>query len=190
MFGLIAGLMLAISSPAQPEIQGLPDEAPRSGVVITVDVSTNTAYLFRDGVMEARSPAATGTEKTLIRGIDEWIFHTPEGHMKVLRRIVDPVWRKPDWAYIEAGEPVPPPNAPERYVKHHLGRFALDLGDGIMIHGTDDAGSIGHYASHGCIRLPNGMLERLWNETTVGTDVYVFESRPGSAEQMREGQQR
>ena len=173
---LVPALLLAVAaSVSAQQIQ-----TPQTGVVIMVDVSTNTLFLVRDGTVEAASPVATGSEKTLIHGDDEWIFHTPRGHMKVLRRIVDPVWRKPDWAFIEAGEPVPPPDSPTRFVKHHLGRYALYLGDGIMIHGTDETDSIGRYVSHGCIRVPNDMLERLWQETTIGTDVYVFESEPRS----------
>lgn len=159
----------------QPE--GLPAEAPRAGVVVTVDVSTNTVYLFRDGQLVKKSPAATGSGKTLDIGDDEWLFYTPRGHMKVLGKIKDPVWRKPDWAFVEAGERVPPPNSPKRLVHGHLGKYALNLGDGILIHGTDDAGSIGRYVSHGCIRVPNGMLETLWKNVPVGTDVYVFESK-------------
>ena len=56
--------------------------------------------------------------------------------------------------------------------------FALDLGDGILIHGTDDSSSIGHRASHGCIRLPDEMMQTLWRDVPVGTDVYIFESQP------------
>ncbi len=174
---LVPAILLAAALNAQ--------NAPQASVAIMIDVSTNTAYLVRDGVVEAQSPAATGSEKVLIHGDDEWLFHTPLGHMTVQRRILDPVWRKPDWAFIEAGEPVPPPDSPKRYVKNHLGKYALYLGDGIMIHGTDDADSIGRYVSHGCVRVPNDMLERLWQETKVGTDVYIYESQPGSSSQMR-----
>ncbi len=162
------------------QVEGLPSEAPRQGTVITVDVSTNTAYLFQDGEMITKSPAATGNEKTLERGEDMWQFHTPRGHMKVLRRIVDPVWRKPDWAFIEAGDSVPPPNSPKRLVKGHLGKYALDLGDGILIHGTDDIKSIGKRASHGCVRLPEKMLTTLYQAAKVGTDVYIFDSAPSA----------
>jgi L,D-transpeptidase-like protein len=158
--------------------EGLPDDAPRSGVVITVDVSRNHAYLFRDGELLTDGPAATGTEKILEHGDDLWLFHTPRGHLKVLRKIVDPIWVKPDWAFIEAGERIPPPNSPKRQVKGHLGKYALALGEGILIHGTDDPHSIGRYASHGCIRLPNDLLRKIWNVTKVGTDVYIFDSDP------------
>jgi lipoprotein-anchoring transpeptidase ErfK/SrfK len=170
----------------QPQqTEGLPPEAPRQGTVITVDVSTNTAYLFEDGQLIDKSPATTGNEKELTHGDDVWLFHTPRGHLRVLRKIVDPVWTKPDWAFIEAGEPVPPPDSPKRLVKHHLGKYALALGDGIFIHGTDDPDSIGKRASHGCIRLPNDMLDEVWKAAKVGTDVYIFDSRPQTASARR-----
>ena len=167
-----------------PPVEGLPPEAPRQGTIITIDVSTNTAYLFQDGEMVAKSPAATGTEKTLEYGDDMWQFHTPRGHLKVLRKIEDPVWRKPDWAFIEDGDAIPPPDSPKRLVKGHLGKYALDLGDGIMIHGTDDKRSIGRRASHGCVRLPNKMLSQLWKVATVGTDVYIFDSKPPAGQSI------
>src|SRR5438874_3207710 len=139
-------------------IEGLPDEGPRQGVVITVDVSKNHAYLFRDGELIDDGPAATGKETVLEHGEDMWLFHTPRGHLKVLRKIEDPVWTKPDWAFIEAGERVPPRDSPSRQVKNFLGKYALALGDGILIHGTTDKKSLGRPASHGCIRVPADLL--------------------------------
>jgi L,D-transpeptidase YbiS len=161
-----------------PALIGLPDEAPREGVVITIDVSRNHAYLFRDGQLLTEGPAATGTEKMLEHGDEYWLFHTPRGHLKVLRKIVDPVWTKPDWAFLEAGEPIPPPNSPKRQVKDYLGKYALDLGEGIMIHGTPDTASLGRRASHGCIRIPARMLAKAWKLAKIGTDVYIFDSQP------------
>jgi L,D-transpeptidase YbiS len=172
---IAAGLIMSLP---QVPIEGLPEEAPRAGVTITVDVSTNTVYLFRDGTLIDKAPAATGTEKVLKRGRRIWLFHTPRGHLKVIRKIVDPIWKKPDWAFIEEGEPVPPPDSPKRLIKGHLGKYALDLGEAILIHGTDEAKSIGRRASHGCIRLPNRLLEKVWRSAAVGTDVYIFDSRP------------
>jgi len=167
-------------------IEGLPPEAPRTGTVITIDVATNRLYLFKDGRLVDESLAATGSERVLKQGRHVWLFRTPEGHLKVLRKILHPVWNKPDWAFVEAGERVPPPNSPKRQVRGHLGNYALDLGDGIMIHGTDESNSIGRKASHGCIRLSNDMLERLWKNVPVGTDVYIFESRTPQTATNRE----
>ena len=161
----------------ETQIEGLPADAPRTGTVITIDVATNRLYLFKDGKLVDKSLAATGSEKLLKNGHKVWFFRTPQGHLKVLRKIEDPVWTKPDWAFIEAGEPVPPLNSPSRKVKGHLGKYALDLGDGIMIHGTEEYDSIGRKASHGCIRLPEDMLETVYKETPIGADVYIFESK-------------
>jgi L,D-transpeptidase ErfK/SrfK len=157
-------------------IEGLPPEAPRTGTLITIDVAKNKIYLFEDGELVDESPVATGSEKVLKNGHTIFLFHTPRGRMTVLRKIEDPVWTKPDWAFIEDGQRIPPADSPQRHVRGHLGKYALDLGDGIMIHGTDDARSIGKRESHGCIRVPGSMLETMWNAAKVGTEVYVFES--------------
>jgi lipoprotein-anchoring transpeptidase ErfK/SrfK len=160
-----------------PQVEGLPDDAPREGTLITVDVSKNKLYLFKDGQLVDQSPAATGKEKVLKKAGRTFFFHTPRGRMKVLRKIVDPVWTKPDWAFIEDGKPVPPIDSPKRKVEGHLGKYALDLGDGIMIHGTDEIDSLGRKASHGCIRLPGDMLEEVYHAAEIGTPVYIYESQ-------------
>ena len=162
----------------RPQIEGLPAEAPSTGTIVTVDVSTNTAYLFDNGELLQKSKVATGSDKLLKKGKRFWLFRTPRGRHKVLRKITDPVWTKPDWALVEEGKAVPPPNSPSRQVKGKMGKYALDLGDGILIHGTDDPNSFGRKASHGCIRMPEEMLEQVYSMATVGTEVYIFESNP------------
>jgi lipoprotein-anchoring transpeptidase ErfK/SrfK len=152
----------------------LPPEAPRAGVVVAVDTQNNIISLYNDGELVDQGPAATGSGKYLKRGLKEWLFHTPRGRQVVRRKLVDPVWTKPDWAFIEEGKPVPPRNSPKRQVKGHLGRYALDLGDGIMIHGTDDPNSLGRKVSHGCIRVGDELLEKIYQNAKVGTEVYVY----------------
>jgi len=174
---VILALSLFSNLPSVAQ-EGLPPDAPLNGTIITVDLSTNHAYLFVDGELVKRSRCASGSEKVLEFGDDMWLFRTPRGHLRVLHKIVDPVWRKPDWAYIEDGQPIPPPDAPERLVHGHLGKYALDLGEGILIHGTDDRSSIGRRVSHGCVRLPDDMMEAVYKAATVGTDVFIFESQP------------
>ena len=179
---LVCGIAVASGLAAVPahgqETDGLPDDAPRQGVVVTVDVTTNHAYLFRDGQLVADGPAATGTEKVLIRGDDLWFFHTPRGHLYVKAKIRNPIWTKPDWAFIETGEKIPPPNSPLREAKGVMGKYALALGGGIFIHGTDEPDSIGKKASHGCIRLSAKLIREMYDAASVGTDVYVFDSGP------------
>ncbi len=183
-FAVAAAVLAAIlAAPlgAQDEIEGLPPEAPRTGLVITIDVSTNQAYLFRDGELLRKSLAATGSDKILRNGRRVWWFRTPRGRYEVVRKVADPVWTKPDWAFIEEGKKVPPPNSPLRKERGTLGKYALHLGDRIMIHGTNDPKSIGRRVTHGCIRLPHKMLKLLWSEAAVGTQVYIYDSDPESA---------
>jgi len=160
------------------DTEGLPPEAPRVGTIVTVDVSTNQIYLIRDGQVVRKSSAATGSDRVLRKGRRVWWFRTPRGRYTVLRKIADPVWSKPDWAFIEEGKRVPPPDSPLRKEKGTMGKYALDLGERVMIHGTNDPKSIGRRVSHGCIRLPNKMLNALWKEVNVGTEVYIFDSQP------------
>ncbi|HEX6179482.1 MAG TPA: L,D-transpeptidase [Thermoanaerobaculia bacterium] len=159
-------------------IDGLPSDIPREGTLITIDVSTNQAWLLRDGVAIASSAVASGSDKILRKNGRVWFFRTPRGRMTVQNKIVAPVWTKPDWAFIEEGKKVPPPDSPSRKVAGKLGRYALDLGGGVLIHGTDDPKSIGKYASHGCIRMPAKELAVFYREATVGTPVYIFDSNP------------
>src|SRR5687768_8642499 len=100
LFGaMIAAFVLA--SLLSSSIEGLPPEAPRAGTVITIDLSTNQAYLFRDGALVRKSRAATGSEKILKHGRRVWWFRTPRGRHTVVGKIKDPVWNKPDWAFVE-----------------------------------------------------------------------------------------
>ena len=172
---------LALTAAAQQDVEGLPPDAPRTGTVITIDVSTNQAYLFRDGELIRKSSAATGSDKILKSGRRVWWFRTPRGRHTVVRKIVDPVWRKPDWAFVEEGEPIPPADSPKRLERGTMGKYALDLGERVMIHGTNQPRSIGRRVSHGCIRLPNDMLSLLWKEADVGTEVWIFDSNPEMA---------
>jgi L,D-transpeptidase YbiS len=174
-------IALVLAAMLSTDIEGLPTEAPRSGTVITVDLSTNQAYLFRDGELIRKSKAATGSEKILKQGRRVWWFRTPRGRHTVVGKVKDPVWTKPDWAFIEEGKKVPPEDSPLRKEKGKLGKYALDLGERVMIHGTNEPASIGKKVTHGCIRLPHDMLSLLWKEADVGTSVFIFESDPSVA---------
>ena len=156
------------------QVESFPELAPRTGVVIGVDTTHNIAYLWKDGELLAMAPASTGMDTTLRRGLRQWLFRTPRGRHKVMRKIIDPVWVKPDWAFIEEGKPVPPPDSPDRKVKGYLGKYALDLGDRILIHGTKDTRLLGRKASHGCIRVGKEMLELMYEKADVGTEVHIF----------------
>jgi lipoprotein-anchoring transpeptidase ErfK/SrfK len=69
---------------------------------------------------------------------------------------------------------IPPFGTINRRVPEVLGKFKLDTGDGYFIHGTNDPIAIGFPATHGCIRLDEEPLTFLYENTTVGTAVYIY----------------
>lgn len=68
---------------------------------------------------------------------------------------------------------VPPLGTRNRALDGELGRFRLDLGDGYQIHGTPREETVGTATTHGCVRLRDEDLAWLYENTPVGTKVYV-----------------
>lgn len=69
---------------------------------------------------------------------------------------------------------IPPFGTSQRKYKGVLGTHRLELGDGYALHGTDNPASIGHSVSHGCVRLRNEDIDRLYSMVEVGTPVYIY----------------
>lgn len=141
---------------------------------IAINPASNRLYLRRGQEELLAAVISTGTNDTLRWGSRRWVFQTPRGMMTVLRKKKDPVWIKPDWAFLEKGQPVPPRDSPERIERGVLGEYMLDLGGGIMIHGTPHEDKLGRSVSHGCIRVGAADLRVLYDSVPVGTKVYIF----------------
>lgn len=69
---------------------------------------------------------------------------------------------------------IPPFGTNQRKYKGVLGTHRLEMGDGYGIHGTDQPESIGKSASHGCVRLLNADIAKLYDMVPVGTPVYLY----------------
>jgi hypothetical protein len=69
---------------------------------------------------------------------------------------------------------IPPIGTENRRVSGELGRYALDLGDGYLIHGTPDPSSIGRAVTHGCIRLGDDDIAWLYHNVPKGTAVFIY----------------
>jgi len=69
---------------------------------------------------------------------------------------------------------VPPYGVNQRRYMGVLGTRRLVLGDGYGIHGTNVPESIGRSVSHGCVRLKNEDIEKLYDMVPVGTPVYIY----------------
>jgi lipoprotein-anchoring transpeptidase ErfK/SrfK len=118
---------------------------------IIVELSKRELVLYRDGEPVLRSAVAIGAPGT----------PTPTGRYYINQRLI-------------ASDPGGPwgPGA--------LGISAFSdvlqewiQGGPIAIHGTNDPSSIGRAASHGCIRLPNDVLRRVFKTADAGTPVII-----------------
>ena len=161
----------------EDSIAATPDRMSREAedsLYLVVDTHTNQLFVRRGGALLRTCVAATGSNSKLEAEGRSWFFSTPRGIMTVRDKRVDPIWIKPDWAFVEKGEPIPALKSPDRLVKGHLGDYALILGGGIMIHGTTEMTSLGRNASHGCIRLGEEDLEYVYQASEIGTRVYIF----------------
>lgn len=102
-----------------------------------------------------------------------WHFETPTGVFSVGRKETDPVWYAPDWHFIEKGLRVPAADSSARYFPGEMGDYALYLGDGLAIHGTKVAASVGQASSHGCMRMLDDHIEMIYSLSRVGTKVII-----------------
>jgi len=146
-----------------------------SGDYIVIDRTHNTLYLRQgpDVVLAAICSAGSGATLVDPHGQREWTFATPRGRFTVMAKREAPIWRKPDWAFIEDGQAVPA-DPSDRLEYGALGEYALDLGDGYMIHGTLYEKLLGRSVSHGCVRLGRDDLRQVYAATRVGTPVYIY----------------
>ncbi len=158
---IVAALRANSRLPVQVHTRALvPEVTARSFKnSIVISRAANQLYLY-DGVMLKRTfPVATGQS----------IYPTPRGRWHIVVKWKNPWWYPPvqdSWA--KGLKPVPPgPSNP-------LGTRWMGLdAPGVGIHGTDEPGSIGYSASHGCIRMQVPDAEWLFNQVGVGTTVYI-----------------
>ena len=69
---------------------------------------------------------------------------------------------------------IPPLVTQNRRITGELGQYALDLGDGYLIHGTSDPKSIGRAVTHGCIRLGDDDIAWMYQHVPTGTPVHIY----------------
>jgi lipoprotein-anchoring transpeptidase ErfK/SrfK len=118
---------------------------------IEVDLSAKRLHLYRYGRIALTSPIASGAS---------W-DPTPVGRFYVKERLIPS-----------------DPNGPWGPMALGLSAYSPTLkqwtqGGPIGIHGTNEPWSIGKPDSHGCVRLPNSKMRRLFRLTLAGTPVYI-----------------
>jgi len=157
------------------ELNGRIETERPDGTYIVIDTGRNLLTLFEGGKEILKAVCSTGSGRALSDPERKrlWVFDTPRGEFFIRNKYRDPVWIKPDWAFLEVGAPIPKGLA-ERLAPAELGAFAMDLGDGYLIHGTLYTRALGLSITHGCVRLGDRDLETVYGKVRIGTPVYIF----------------
>jgi len=158
------------------KLQAKLDKFTPNDAYIIINTSENRFYLYKGKQLIRQGLCSTGKNERLVseERDKEYVFYTPQGVKKVQGKQKNPVWAKPNWAFIEEGLPIPPPGHPSRFESGTLGAYKLTLGDGYMIHGTLYKRFIGQSVTHGCVRLLDEDLEAVYSTLQVGSKVYIY----------------
>jgi lipoprotein-anchoring transpeptidase ErfK/SrfK len=148
--------------------------APK-GLYIVVDTGANRFYLKKGTETVRQGLVSTGSGDILPdpKGKRQWVFDTPRGEFAVKSKVENPYWVKPDWAFIEEGEPIPK-KADDRVVGGELGDYALGFGSGYFLHGTLYTRLLGRNVTHGCVRIGDEDLKFLFKSASIGTKIYIY----------------
>ena len=144
----------------------LPD-APRQGVVLNL-ASMRLFYYA------AHSP---DTVITYPVGIGRQGWSTPQGNMRVIEKMTNPVWRVPvsiRREHADNGDPLPAvvPAGPENPLGEHAVRLSRPS---YLIHSTNKPYGVGMRISHGCIRLYPENMRALFPALELGTAVNIVD---------------
>ena len=82
----------------------------------------------------------------------------------------------PHGELIETGNAivVPPVTTPQRRFEKVLGSHRLNIGSGYALHGTLAVDQLGRSVSHGCVRLGDADIRKLYDMARVGDQVIIY----------------
>lgn len=127
-----------------------------SQLKLVIKLADRRVYLYQNQTLLNSYPIAVGKAG----------WETPLGNYQIIQKIVQPIWQHPF-----TGEVIPPgPDNPlgERWIG-----FWTDGKNYIGFHGTPDEHTVGSAASHGCIRMLNQDVLKLFEQVAIGTPVSV-----------------
>ncbi|HVL31062.1 MAG TPA: L,D-transpeptidase family protein [Solirubrobacteraceae bacterium] len=132
----------------------------RANTVITIQQSTFTLRLFK----------GLRVVKTYRVAVGQPSYPTPRGLFSIASKQVNPTWSVPNspWAGELAGTTVVGGSAANPLRARWMG-----IVNGVGIHGTNQSGSIGTRASHGCIRMHVPDVIALYRRVPIGTPVLI-----------------
>ena len=117
-----------------------------TNVRLVINVAARKLKVYKGDTLVKSYPIAVGSSR----------YWTPLGNRKMSQIVWNPWWIPPKdsaWAY-KAKKTPPGPHNP-------LGPVKMNLGNAILIHGTNTPYSVGSAVSHGCIRMYSEQAKEL-----------------------------
>lgn len=100
-------------------------------------------------------------------------YSTPNGSFTIARKAKNPTWNNPGSAWAAGmASSLSGSSSPLGVRALYLYQGGRDTG--IRFHGTSADYSIGTAASHGCMRMHNSDVKKLYEQVPVGTRVYIY----------------
>lgn len=159
IFLVLLALTLSSSLAAQTE---KPAASHSVGRTVVVSIPDRKLAVIENGNVIATFSVAVGAQAT----------PSPSGQFQIVNRVSNPNYYRPG-AVIPSGKDNP------------VGTRWVGLSQkGYGIHGTNARKSVGHAASHGCIRLRNRDMELLFAMLQVGDAVEIHEERDEQVAQV------
>jgi lipoprotein-anchoring transpeptidase ErfK/SrfK len=147
----IVSLALVAASSGQSVKPAAADGADLHTRVVLISIPDRKLAVIEDGEVIATFPVAVGAAAS----------PSPTGDFQIVNRVSNPTYYRPG-TVIPSGKDNP------------VGTRWVGLSQkGYGIHGTNAPRSVGHAASHGCIRLRNRDVERLFAMVRTGDVVQI-----------------
>ncbi len=148
---IFALVVLAAVVPGFAQEVATSAEHQRARRLVLVSIADRRLAVIEDGKVLAYFPVSVGAS----------VSPSPTGEFEIINRVANPAYYH-DGTAMAAGESNP------------VGTRWIGLNvKGYGIHGTNAPKSIGHAASHGCIRLRNRDVEKLYSMLRVGDVVEI-----------------
>ena len=131
-----------------------------------IDVATGQPAGTEEGVHAWGGKPSSGSRRYLTVKHNTVVEVGPDGSEREL----------PPGEIIEVGGAlvVPPHGTPQRRFDKVLGKYRLNLGSGYGIHGTMYPDQLGRSVTHGCVRLGDADIEKLFAMANVGDQVLIY----------------
>jgi len=157
-----AVLILTVAVPSFSQSTAKTDKGPRARRVVLVSIVDCRLAVMENGKVLAYFPVAVGAA----------VSPSPTGEFEIVNRVANPAY------YHEGVVMAASANSPvgTRWIGLNL--------KGYGIHGTNAPRSIGRAASHGCIRLKNRDVERLFAMLRLGDVVEIRGERDDEIAQV------